>query len=749
MALPKSPPELEELRARLAEAEETLNAIRQGEVDALVVSGPQGEQIYTLRGADYSSRMLLQEMNEGALTLLADGTILYCNPRFADMLKLPHENVIGASASQFVVSENQQLFETLLRQGEEEGIRAPIDFSAADGTVVPAYCSVNPVKLDQTHCLSIIVTNLTEQKRNEKILASERLANSILEQAAEMIVVCEGSGTIIRASRAVQDFYGRNLLYERFNDLFEIVAADEMALSCSVDEAGVERRSTILDSCLGGTTIRALEVQLRRPDGTMADMLLSAAPLRDFDEQAMGCIFTFSDISKMRQAEAALRSSESQLATELSAMSRLHELSTHLINTSDLQTALSNILNTVIDLLRADMGNVQLYDPESQTLEIVAQKGFAQDFLDYFRRVGIHDGTTCSRSMQSGERIIIEDIESDRLYAPHHAAASAAGYRAVQSTPLKSAAGQFLGVLSAHFRQPHRPSANELKMLDLYARQAADFIERLRIEENLRASEQKSREESEALEQQLIASGRLVSLGEVAASMAHEFNNPLGIIIGFIEEIIKGKQPTDPDYRALQIIDEESRRCHKIVKDLMDYARPQNSEKSALSIQPVIEKTLSLVETHFYKKKITPETDIQPHLPEIYADSQQLAQVLINLYLNAIDAMPGGGTLTVTAKTEDSDAITPAVVITVADTGFGIDREELARVFRPFYTAKKKRGLGLGLPICERIVKNHGGSITVESAINKGSTFRIRLPVKYDSNSSIAGESQPHKGNDN
>jgi signal transduction histidine kinase len=471
--------------------------------------------------------------------------------------------------------------------------------------------------------------------------------------------------------------------------------------------------------------------------------------LRDFDEQAMGCIFTFSDISKMRQAEAALRSSELQLATELSAMSRLHELSTRLINTSDLRTALSDILNAAIDLLRADMGNVQLYDPESHTLEIVAQQGFPQDFLDYFRRVGLHDGTACSRSVQSGERVIIEDIESDRLYDPHRAAASAAGYRAVQSTPLKNGAGHLLGVLSTHFRQPHRPSANELKMLDLYARLAADFIERLRTEENLRGSEQKLRKESEELEQQLIASGRLVSLGEVAASMAHEFNNPLGIIMGFIEDILTAKQPTDPDYRALQIIDEESRRCRKIVQDLMEFARPRNSEKSALSIQQVIEKTLSLVETHFYKQKITYVADIQPHLPQIHADSQQLAQVLINLYLNAVDAMPGGGTLTVTAKTADSDAITHSVLITVADTGFGIDRKELASVFRPFYTARKKRGLGLGLPICERIVKNHGGSITVESAINKGSTFRIRLPVKYDSNSSIAGESQPHKGNDN
>jgi PAS domain S-box-containing protein len=554
MALPKSKTELEELRARLAEAEETLNAIRQGEVDALVVSGPQGEQIYTLHGADYSSRMLLQEMNEGALTLLADGTILYCNPRFADMLKLPHENVIGASAGQFVVSESQELFETLLRQGEEDGARAPINFSATDGTVVPAYCSVNPVKIDQTQCVSMVVTNLTEQKRHEEILASERLANSILEQAAEVIIVCDGSGTIIRASRAAREFYGRNTLYELFNDLFQIVAADGTALNCSVDEAGGRQRSTFLESCLGGTTIHALEVQLRRPDGTMADMLMSAAPLRDFQERPVGCIFTFSDISKMRDAEAALRANERQL-----------------------------------------------------------------------------------------------------------------------------------------------------------------------------------REQSEELEQQLIASGRLVSLGEVAASMAHEFNNPLGIIMGFIEEIMTGKQPTDPDYRALQIIDEESRRCHKIVQDLMEYARPRNSEKSALSIQQVIERTLSLVENHFYKQKITHITDIQPCLPPIHADSQQLAQVLINLYLNAVDAMPGGGKLTVTARVEDGGAVIPSVVITVADSGFGIDGEELERIFKPFYTARKKRGLGLGLPICERIVKNHGGSITVESSINKGSTFKICLPVKYDS----------------
>ena len=142
--------ELEQLRTRLAEAEETLAAIRQGDVDALVVSGPQGEQVYTLRGADYSSRILLQEMNEGAITLLCDGPILYCNRRFAEMLKLPHEKVIGFSVQRFVAPSDTEAFENLLKQGRKDQSRAEINFSAADGTVVPAYCSVNPIKLNSS-----------------------------------------------------------------------------------------------------------------------------------------------------------------------------------------------------------------------------------------------------------------------------------------------------------------------------------------------------------------------------------------------------------------------------------------------------------------------------------------------------------------------------------------------------------------------------------------------------------------------
>jgi PAS domain S-box-containing protein len=259
---------------------------------------------------------------------------------------------------------------------------------------------------------------------------------------------------------------------------------------------------------------------------------------------------------------------------------------------------------------------------------------------------------------------------------------------------------------------------------------ARDITQRKLAEETLRLSEERLRQQAQELEQQLIMSGRLVSLGEVTASMAHEFNNPLGIIMGFVEDMLSSTDPASPNYRALQIIDEESKRCRQIVRDLMEYARPRSTEFCSTSIADVIEKTLQLVGNRLYKQKVSVEKTLEPDLPRIPADSPQLEQVLVNLYLNAIDAMPEGGKLTVEAKIARSDGLAPLAVITVADTGFGITETDLPKIFQPFFTAKKRRGMGLGLPICQRIVKNHGGRLEVKSQEGIGTTFMIYLPME-------------------
>lgn len=257
-----------------------------------------------------------------------------------------------------------------------------------------------------------------------------------------------------------------------------------------------------------------------------------------------------------------------------------------------------------------------------------------------------------------------------------------------------------------------------------------DLTDRKRIEEVLRESEAKLRKQAQELEQQLIASGRLVSLGVVTASMAHEFNNPLGIIMGFTQELLGESVPGSRTHQALKIIDEETRRCQRIIQELLQFARPRSTDLCPTDIKQAIDKTVNMVTNRLYKQKIDTDISVDNDLPLISADPQQLEQVFVNLFLNAIDAMPNGGTLAVQANLKSIDGEAPVVTIAVTDNGAGIDEADLSKIFQPFFSAKKGKGIGLGLSICDRIVQNHGGTIAVESKPGKGTSFKIHLPLE-------------------
>ena len=181
--------------------------------------------------------------------------------------------------------------------------------------------------------------------------------------------------------------------------------------------------------------------------------------------------------------------SQNRHTEDYALLKNLHRLVNRLLLCPDLPTALEEVLIAAMEITRADMGNIQLYDPSNNTLKIVAQHGFKQDYLEHFRTVGIDDNTACGRAMSSGERPVIEDVQTDALFGPHREIASSAGFRGVQSTPLMNRDGEMIGMLSTHYRHPYLPSEHDLRKLDLYARQAADFIERIRNAEALRESQ--------------------------------------------------------------------------------------------------------------------------------------------------------------------------------------------------------------------------------------------------------------------
>jgi PAS domain S-box-containing protein len=182
-------------------------------------------------------------------------------------------------------------------------------------------------------------------------------------------------------------------------------------------------------------------------------------------------------ITERERAEEELRQSEARLAAEVDALAKLDDWSSRLWQMSSQKEGLSEMLVAVIGLLGADKANVQLLDSKRGVLNIVAQCGFEQPFLDFFREVSAADQSACARSLRSGRQVVIEDIETDAASAPLRAIARASGFRAVTSTPLLSNQGAVLGVLSTHFKSPHRPSEESLLRLNLYARQAAGFVQ--------------------------------------------------------------------------------------------------------------------------------------------------------------------------------------------------------------------------------------------------------------------------------
>jgi signal transduction histidine kinase len=225
---------------------------------------------------------------------------------------------------------------------------------------------------------------------------------------------------------------------------------------------------------------------------------------------------------------------------------------------------------------------------------------------------------------------------------------------------------------------------------------------------------------------QLRRADRLAALGQLSAGIAHEIRNPLGSIKGSIEILENEISSDNPKHEFIQIIKEETARLNSIIAEFLRFARPPKPSIESISLNNLIESTLVL----FEKQETPTQVEIHKHLdvrlPSINLDPDQMRQVLLNVILNSMQAMPEGGVLDVRSGLDDERL---RAVIEISDTGAGIDEENLERVFDPFFTTKPQ-GTGLGLAISHQLVQNHNGKISVRNNPDRGATFRIELPVE-------------------
>jgi signal transduction histidine kinase len=241
--------------------------------------------------------------------------------------------------------------------------------------------------------------------------------------------------------------------------------------------------------------------------------------------------------------------------------------------------------------------------------------------------------------------------------------------------------------------------------------------------------EQKT-EELRQTTQQLWQAAKLASVGEMAASIAHELNNPLGIISLRLEAVLAKTPPSDPRRKALEIIEQELERMAGLVSNLLHFSRPGKESISSVDLAEEVERALELMHHHLKKRAINVRREWEPGPLRVLADRQKLRQVFLNLVSNAGDAMPNGGTLTLRIKRHLLPDGRSGVLIEVVDTGCGIPQDILPKVMDAFFTTKEEgKGTGLGLAICRRIVQDHQGSIHIESQPGQGTIVRITMPA--------------------
>jgi signal transduction histidine kinase/CheY-like chemotaxis protein len=498
---------------------------------------------------------------------------------------------------------------------------------------------------------------------------------------------------------------------------------------------------------------------LIRKDGTEVAIDDSGAPIKDRNGNTTGVVLVFRDITERRHAEEALREIEKQLVADLDAMTRLQKIGTLFVHEGDLELVLAEIVDAAISICGSDFGNIQLLDPMSTRLKIVAQRGFPQWWIDFWGAVPEGQGA-CGTALKRKERIIIEDIEQSPVFVgtPALEIQIKAGVRAVQSTPLVSRSGRLLGMFSTYYKRPHRPEDRALRLLDLLGRQAADIIKRKLAEDEL----QKARDDlelrvqertadltkanEELIEAKDAAEAAAQAKSDFMANMSHEIRTPMNAVIGMTSILLDDADLNPEQKDFIETIRINGDALMVIINDILDFSKME-SEKAVLEEQPFelrsnVEEALDLVSAAAADKKLNLAYSIDKDVPEcIIGDPTRLRQIQGNLLHNAVKFTERGEVKLSVSAPGLSGTGASEIHFAVQDTGIGISPDQMDSLFQPFSqvdatVTRKYGGTGLGLAISKKLVEQMGGSIWVESKPGIGSTFHFT--IKADA--SIGGQ---------
>lgn len=416
-------------------------------------------------------------------------------------------------------------------------------------------------------------------------------------------------------------------------------------------------------------------------------------------------------ISQLSDANRKLRRKIFDLYT-------VFEISRHLSSMLDTKSLIDAILLTCLGQMGVESAIILLTDKESEYLADPHSKGISADGLGNLKVK--YDSPLVKTFIESGK-----PYTSNELYS--HLEDNQELVVSLEELEIELAApmlmkNRLLGILllpgkisGADFYE------NDLEFLSLLMNQLSVALENARLYER----ERQINEELQRTQKLLVETEKMAALGKLSASIAHEVNNPLGIISNYLQILASRNIPDDVYANYIKILKEEVFRIAGIVRQLLNFYRPHQEQIADIDLKRVIAETLTLISTQLTNAMIEVHTDIADNLPIIRGSDEKLKQVFLNILMNAKDVIQDRGEIVIAVKVVGSN-----VQIDISDNGGGIDDEDISKVFEPFYTTKIEKGTGLGLSVCYGIIQWHHGRIIVYNNDKGGATFQISLPIE-------------------
>jgi signal transduction histidine kinase/DNA-binding response OmpR family regulator len=464
--------------------------------------------------------------------------------------------------------------------------------------------------------------------------------------------------------------------------------------------------------------VSALSVAIHGPEGPFGTLGAFSARRRTFAHDDVHFLQSAANVLataiQRKRVEGELAQTRDELAVQLADMTRLHALGARLSNSLELSTVLEEVLAAVTSLQGSDRGVLMLHDRERDRMTTAASVGFTPEQLEGAGPPLPRTDDADEFTAIIGGSIIVEDIRSDPVFAPHLAEALRAGYRALSATPLLSRSGGLIGTIATYFDRPHRPTERESRLVELYARQAAESIDNARLYREIRDADRRK--------------------GEFLAMLSHELRNPLAPILNALHYLRSPDSDADDVEQAREIAERQVRHLTRLVDDLLDVSRISSGKiqlrKETMDLHASVARAAEIARPLIDARRHELRIVLPPDPVRLVADSARVEQVLANLLNNAAKYTEPGGHIDLSAERIDKD-----VVVRVRDDGIGISPELLPRVFELFTQDERALdrshgGLGIGLTLVKNLVELHGGSVSVSSeGPGRGSEFVVRLPL--------------------